>query len=230
MDMTERGFTLIETTIGAAIAAMVILGLVVLADRYAAAASALNARLTAQASADRLFERLSSEAASAWAVFVPASDVLGNANADGHELDFFSEDGSHRPYAWAYLYDPTSKTLTRYAYAPGAAPGAGEPAGAFDAFSVSSEDVSALSDPSGAAYDPLFAASSAPPVHYAFAAMPSAQAGNGLVRIHVTASGVDRTEVLASGTAPTAFTVMIAYTPSPPPPATPTPSPAVLTP
>jgi hypothetical protein len=221
----EGGFTLIETVIGAAIAAFVIWGLLAAADRYATASEMLNARLRSQASADRLIERITSEAASSWAVFVPQNDVLGNGNADGHELDFFTEDASHRTYAWAYLYDTKSKNLTRYAYAPNATPAAGEVAGPFDTFSAQSVDVTSLADPSSAAYDALFAHSAAPVVHYTFAAMPSAIGGNPLVYLHVAGNGVDRTETIASGTAPTTFTVAIPYTPSPPAQATATPAP-----
>jgi type II secretory pathway pseudopilin PulG len=221
----ERGFTLIETVVGAAIAAFVVWGLVAATDRYATASALLNARLNAQASADRLLERMSAEAASSWAVFVPQNDVLGNANADGHELDFFTEDASHRAYAWAYLYDAGSKNLTRYAYAPNAAPVAGDLVGTFDAFSAQSIDVWALGDSSSVAYDPLFAHSAASIVHYTFAAMPGAVGGNPLVRVHLVGSGVDVTEMLASGTAPTKFTVTIPYTPSPAAQATATPIP-----
>jgi Tfp pilus assembly protein PilV len=226
MERCERGFTLVETLIGATIAVFLIWGVLVLADRYAAASSELDARLTAQTSADRFVERLSSEAASAWAVFVPQNDIFGNANGDGHEIDFFTEDGSHRPYSWAYAFGAKTKTLTRYTYASNAAPVAGEVVGTLDAFSATAVDVTALADSASAAYDPLFASSIAPVVRYAFAAMPSASGGDGLVRVHLAANGVDRTELLASGTAPTSFTVTIAYTPSPVPQTTATPVPA----
>jgi hypothetical protein len=221
----ERGFTLIETVIGAAIAVVLIWGLVALADRYAAASLALNERLVAQTSTDRLAERLSAEAASAWAVFVPLSDVFGNANGDGHEIDLFTEDGSHRPYAWAYRFDAKSKIVTRYAYVPGSAPVAGEEIGIYEGFSAAAYDAAAVSDPSSLAYDPVFASSSAPAVQYTFAAMPGAYGGNGIVLLHIVGDGVDRSIVLCSGTAPTSFTIAITFTPSPPPLATATPAP-----
>jgi type II secretory pathway pseudopilin PulG len=221
----ERGFTLIETVIGAAIAALVLWGLLVSVDRYATASAALETRLNAQTAADRFVERITAEAASSWAAFVPRTDVLGNANANGHELDFFTEDASHRIYEWAYLYDARSKSLTRYAYAPNVTPVAGDVIGDFDAFAAQTIDVPALGDPLSSAYDPLFAESSSPVVHYQFPGLPAAVGGNSLVVVHIAASGVDRTETIASGTAPTTFTIQIPYTPSPAAQATPTPVP-----
>ncbi len=224
----ESGFTLVETLVGAAIAAIVLWGLVAAANRLAAWTTAADQRVTAQAGAWRLLERLSSEAASAWAVYVPATDVLGNSNADGHEVDFFSEDSSHRPYGWSYTYDATSHIVTRYAIAGGVATG-GDTIADIDSFVATPANVTQLSDSSSPAYDPLFAGAAAPDVPFSFSAMPSATGGNRLVAIQLVASGVDRTVLLASEDAPTAFTVVVNYTPSPAPIATATPSPLVMT-
>ncbi|MGC2131484.1 MAG: type II secretion system protein [Candidatus Aquilonibacter sp.] len=220
----QAGFTLIETLIGAAIAAAMLWGLLVLADRIVAWGNAANHRVNASANAGRLIERLSSEAAGAWAVFVPATDVLGQSNADGHEVDFFSEDGAHRDYAWAYTFNATTASLTRYAIVSGGEPLAGDVIAGIDTFSATPATVSSLRSPSSAAYDPLFASASATDVPYAFSAMPSAIGGNRLVAVHIVASGVSRNVVLASEDAPTAFTVLVNYTPSPAPVASPTPA------
>jgi len=215
MKTSERAFTLAEVLVGAAVAFFILWCLVVAVNRYAASAASLNQRLTAMNAMGRLTERLSSESASAWAVFVPPNDVLGQNNGDGHELDFFAEDGSHRPYAWAYRYDALAKTLTRYAYAPGVAPQAGEIIGNFDAFVAQAADVTALANPSDPAYDALFSHATASSVRYTFAAMPPAVGGNGIVRVSVAADGVTQTDILASGTAPTSFTIVETYTPAP---------------
>jgi len=195
MRCSEAGFTLVEVVVGAAIGVFLVWGLVVLADRWAFAISNLNARLNSQAAADRLVERLSVEAASAWTVWAPSA----------HEIDFFAEDGSHRPFTWSYAYDPTQKTVTR---------STGEVLTGLDGFDAAAADVTDLANPSAVAYDPLLAGSHATSV-----------AGNALVSLHLLANGVDRTELLASGTAPTTFTVVVRYTPSPAPVATPTPIP-----
>ena len=225
--MRERqaGFTLVETLIGAAVAAIVIGGLVVLASRLTQTTSALGTRVQSQSAVERLLERLSAEAASAWAVYVPADDINGNANADGHEVDFFSEDGSHRPFAWAYSFDATHKRITRYAFAPGGAASAGETIQPVDAFTATSVAITQVGT-----IDPLFRGSVAQPVAYAFGASPDAVGGNALVQLQIIASGVDRNELLASATAPTTFTVIVNYTPSPTPVVTATPTPMVITP
>jgi prepilin-type N-terminal cleavage/methylation domain-containing protein len=54
----QSGFTLIETLVGAAIGAVMIWGLLVLADRMVASASAAALRANAGANAARLIERL----------------------------------------------------------------------------------------------------------------------------------------------------------------------------
>ncbi len=210
----QAGFTLIETLVGAAIAVVMIWTLVVMADRLVASAAAANLRLVASANAGRLVERLSSEAASALAVYVPATDVLGAANSDGHELDFSTQDGAHRTYAWAYTFDSAAQTLTRYTLTGGGAPVAGDVLRRIDSFSATTAPVTQLGTPSNPAYDPLFAGANATDVP-----------GNRLVAVQVVASGVDRSVLLATEDAPTAFTVVVNYTPSPPPVVTPTPSP-----
>lgn len=191
----EAGFTLVEVLVGAAIGMFVVWGLVALANRLVFSASSLNARLNAQAAADRLVERLSIEAASAWTVWSPANN----------EIDFSSEDGSHRPFTWSYVYDAMRKTVTR---------STGEVLAGIDGFDASPADVTDLANSAAAAYDPLFAGSRA-----------TSTPANKLVSLHLVAAGVDRTELLASGTAPTSFTVVVTYTPSPAPLATATPIP-----
>ncbi|MGD0968155.1 MAG: prepilin-type N-terminal cleavage/methylation domain-containing protein [Candidatus Aquilonibacter sp.] len=224
----QAGFTLIETLIGAAIAAVMLWGLVVMADRLVAAATAANIRVVAGANAGRLVERLSSEAASSLAVYVPASDVLGQSNSDGHELDFYTQDGAHRSYAWAYSFDSATQTLTHYTLTGSGTPIAGDTLNDIESFSAAAATVTQLGTPSSPAFDPLFAGANAIDVPYSFAVMPSAVGGNRLVVVQLVASGVDRSVVLATQDAPTAFTVVVNYTPSPPPVVTPTPSPVPM--
>ena len=221
----QAGFTLIETLIGAAIAVIMIWALVAMADRLAAAAAAANQRVVAGANAARLVERLSAEAAGSLAVYVPATDVLGQNNGDGHEIDIYTQDGAHRSYAWAYTFDAAAQTLTRYTLTAGSAPVAGDVLSDIDRFSAGAATVAQLGVPSSLAYDPLFAGANAADVPYSFATMPNAVGGNRLVVVQLAASGVDRSVLLASEDAPTAFTVLVNYTPSPAPVITPTPSP-----
>jgi Tfp pilus assembly protein PilV len=224
----QAGFTLLETLVGAAIAFVMLWGLVAMADRLVAAAGAANRRVVAGANAGRLIERLSSEAASSLAVYVAPTDALGRSNSDGHELDFYTQDGAHRGYAWAYTFDRATQTLTHYALSAAGAPLAGDMLNDIDSFSATAATVTQLGIPSSPAFDPLFAGANATDVPYSFATMPNAIGGNRLVVVQLVASGVDRSVVLATQDAPTAFTVVVNYTPSPPPVVTPTPSPVPM--
>lgn len=229
MRSAQAGFTLIEVVVSAAIGAVMLWCILAFANRTIASAQALDMRLQASAGAAHEIERLSSEAASALAVYVPAGDVLGNSNADGHEVDLYAQDSSHRPYTWAYRYDADARTITRFTTGAGSAI-AGEVVSQIDAFSATAARASDLSAPGSAAYDPLFAGVSAPDVPYAFADNPQAIGGNRLVVLQIVASGVNRRGLLSSADAPTAFTVVVRYTPSPAPIVTATPVPLVLTP
>jgi hypothetical protein len=168
---------------------------------------------------------MTSEASSALAVYVPSSDVSGNSNSDGHEVDYYAQDASHRPYVWTYTYSAAAQTLTRYSVVPGASPAAGESVSNIDGFSVQTQPASALSNPASPVYDPLFPGTHATDVLYPFPPNAAALGGNGLVVLQITASGVNERAFLASADAPTQFTVTIVYTPSPVPVATATPSP-----
>lgn len=160
-----------------------------------ATAASLNTRLNATANADRLVERLATDAASAWTV----------SASSPNEIDFFSEDGSHRPLRWLYRFDPTQQTVTR---------SSGEIFSAIGGFTASNADVTDLANPTTDAYDPLLGSSTI-----------TSTPGNTLVALHLLGTGVDRTEFFASGAAPTSFTVVVHYTPSPTPLVTATPAP-----
>jgi len=186
---------LVEIVVGAAITAFVLWGLVAFANRMVATAASLNGRLNAIASADRLVERLATDAASAWNVSAPSPS----------EIDFFSEDGSHRPYQWSYRFDSTLQTVTR---------SSGEVFSAIGGFTASNADVTDLANPTAVAYDPLLRSSTV-----------TSAPGNTFVAVHLLGTGVDRAEFFASGAAPTNFTVVVQYTPSPTPLVTATPAP-----
>jgi hypothetical protein len=219
---------LAEVLAGALIGAILLWAVLAFADRAIASGQGLNARMQASTGAAHLVERLGSEASSALAVYVPASDVFGNGNADGHEVDFYAQDGSHRPYLWAYTYDASASSVTCYAIAIGSAPIAGEVVSGIDAFTATAVVANDLSNAASNAYDPLFAGANAPDVPYAFPGELAATGGNRLVALSLRASGVNRRIMLASADAPTAFTVVVTYTPSPAPAITATPAPLVM--
>ena len=212
---------LIEVLVAAAVAFVLVWLLVRLAGQTIFAAAHLDTRLNARSATDRLAERLESDAAGAWSIFVPANDVFGTSNADAHELDFVTEDASHRTYWWAYGYAPATERVTVYAYSPGSAPVAGDAFDGITGFGAESHPVTDISDPRSDVYDPLFSGTTAAPVDFDFGwSNALANGGNRLTRVQLEATGVDRTLLLSSATAPTHFTVVVEYTP---PPATPTP-------
>jgi hypothetical protein len=107
---------LIEILVASAVAFILTWLLVRLAGQTIFAAAHLDARLTGRSTTDRLAERLESDAAGAWSIFIPAKDVFGAENADAHELDFTSQDASHHTYWWAYGYAPGGSMPNRILY------------------------------------------------------------------------------------------------------------------
>lgn len=211
----QRGFSAIEVSVAAAIALVAGLQLLAMTHALLVGAAHLDDRLRARSAADRLEERLSADAASAWSVFVPDTDAGGNANGDGHEVDFVTEDGAHDPLWWAYAYDARTHAVTRYAYAPGRAPLPGERFEDLRGLRAVTHPVSDLSNRNSGIYDPLFAAASVPAVDVAFGWNPRALGGNHLVAVRITATGIVRTLLLAAATAPSHFTIVVKYTPPP---------------
>jgi prepilin-type N-terminal cleavage/methylation domain-containing protein len=217
----QRAFSLVELLVAAAIASMLGSALVLILHATIFGAAHLDARLTARTSIDRLSDRLTSDAASAWSIFVPSTDVLGAKNADGHEIDFASEDASRNDCWWAYTFDAKTALVTKYAYVPGGKAVAGDTFASLGGFDAELHPITDLTSRSSDIYDPLFAAANATAVDFDFGwSTAAATGGNHLVRVELTGSGIDRTLVLASGTAPSHFTIVVTYTP-PPPTATP---------
>jgi len=211
----ERGFTLVEVVVSTAIAAILAVALLSLVHVAVIASASTNARVLARGSTDRLAGQLETDALGAWSVFVPADDVLGASNSDGHELDFVSEDGSHRQVWWAYAYDAAAQNVTRYAYAPGTPARPGDVFEGIAGFSARTFAVTAVGDSSSAIYDPLFAGAVVTPVEFDYGLGGNATGGNHLVRVRLFAAGVNHELLLASGTAPTHYTEVLEYTPPP---------------
>ncbi len=123
----QRGFTVVETLVSTVL--LVALGLATLAlmSRFAHAVGDRTSSAGGEAAAETTLMSMRNDAATAFAVFVPAEDVFGNANAAagaaGHEVDFYSkaEDGSEA--WWAYVYDAGKGTVQRYDYQPSATGG-----------------------------------------------------------------------------------------------------------
>ena len=101
--LRQRGAALLDLVVGAAVA-LIVFGLLVSAlHTLGVAAASRNAAMLARTQIEQLFERMRAEAASSWSISVPSSDLNGQSNADGHELDFATEDATRRIYHWAYV-------------------------------------------------------------------------------------------------------------------------------
>ncbi|HVS46821.1 MAG TPA: type II secretion system protein [Verrucomicrobiae bacterium] len=213
----QRGFTLIDVLVGAAIAVLV--GTLSIAVAHAFVGwTARTARVVSATSAiDRLTDRWDAAAASAWAIFTPVDDVFGVSNADGHEFDIATQDDRRRRSYRAYVYDAARQRLSEYLYAtPGDPPTAtGDVSSGVTAFAAQTQSPSTLQQSGDALYDPLFARSTIVDADVAVGLGAQALGGNRLTRIHIATNGFDRTVMLASGTAPSSFTIVLTYTPPP---------------
>jgi len=214
----QRGFSTIEVTIAAAIALLIGWQLLATSHALVFGAARLNDRMRARSAADRLEERLTADAASAWSVFVPETDVNGKSNTDGHEVDFASQDASHRGLWWAYAYDAAARRATRYAYAQGGSALAGERFDGLDGMVAHTHPLTDVQKHSSGIFDPLFERATLSDVDVTFAWGAPAAGGNHLVAVCVRGIGIERTLLIASGTAPSTFTVVVKYTPPPPTP------------
>jgi prepilin-type N-terminal cleavage/methylation domain-containing protein len=116
-----RGYSLVEV-----LATIAVLGLLLFAVGAAVThvldTETLGAgRQNVSRSADELRSRMTEEARSSTAVFVPATDVLGQPNSGqtgGHEVDFFRKTSDGSASYVAYFFDASAGTVTRYEYVP----------------------------------------------------------------------------------------------------------------
>ena len=224
--------TLIEVMVATAAGLVVLVAVVAIVSGMVSGAAKADAKVQSHAAVDGLAERLESEAAGAWAVYVPATDATGADNSDGHAVAFYAQDGSHKTYGWQYVFDAQSGDVTRYAYDPAnivataqnteTIPGIT----AFSAQAATANDV--VGNSRSTAYDPLFAGATVTAATVVYPQGPPG--GNGVVAVSIGAPNGDASTLrLASGTAPSSFTVVVTFTPSPAPAAPPTATPGAIT-
>lgn len=211
----ECGFTLIEVLFAAAGFVILTVGLVMLFGGFVQGAAKQSAQHGASEAAWRVVAELERDAQTAIAIFIPATDVLGNANADGHEVDFYTKDATRAAAFAAYRFDAAALTITRYTYAqPGAtATAVGTPIAA-TGFAAATLLASALAtDPS---VSPLLGGYTpqdiALQVGYA-----GVIGGNALVSVNVVTSAKNLTVRLLPGVLPASFTIVGTSTPTPAP-------------
>jgi type II secretory pathway pseudopilin PulG len=230
-DASERGFTVIEALI--AIVLFVAIGLITLSLMHsllaASAASATSSR--GALTLEQQIDDMRSDAATAFAVFIPTIDVMGRPNnANGvtpHEVDFYTKTDTGAQAFWAYYFDPVAQTLQRFDYDAAGHRGAADrttgliDVGAsypilpgvstFNVATLEANDLIGTNNVYGAAVAPLFAGASPKPLPVGFddggPPRTDLYGGNTTVQITLATTNASRTIHLTTAALPSGFTV-----------------------
>jgi prepilin-type N-terminal cleavage/methylation domain-containing protein len=225
----QRGFTVIEVLISLAIFAAVGFTLLGVSKVFLHAVARGAPSQSSSLALETQIDALRSDAATAFAVFVPANDVFGKANAPapGHEIDFYSKGDAGATVFWAYYYDPGAQTLRRYDYDTNGNVGQADrlsgvvvngrsyPAvagvTAFAARTLEANELVGSKSAYAAAVAPLLAGSAPQPLPVGYddgaAPRPDLYGGNTTVEVQLATTRGTRTLHLASATLPSGFTV-----------------------
>lgn len=212
----ERGSAWLEIAIALAIVLPLLLSLLAL-FRSGASLVAGSARYGAERSElAELAARWQNEAASAWAIFTPARDVMGLANcasAGCREVDFFARDPGGSAHFWAWRYDAVAQTLQRYTYGDAAAPAAtlvpsGPALAGITAFEAHRLPASSLTSPALHGYVPKDVT-----LNLGF---PDVEAGNALTVFEAANASEHILREYVPATTPSGFDIVVGtFTPSP---------------
>jgi type II secretory pathway pseudopilin PulG len=216
----ERAFTLVEVL--AATALWTVLGgaLLYVTQTLIAQTREIAAQQAAYVQLTHLTETWDAESSSALAIFIPPSDVLGDDNADGHELDFYSRDAARYGHFWAYRWDRASAALQRYTYAAPGAPAAQSdpPVLGITNFAAIRKLASTLRQPFLGGYAPRDVA-----VNFGY---PGVDGGNAVIEVTVANARTAIDLELLPGTMTSGFSIVVAtFTPAPAPTSVATPQP-----
>jgi len=174
---------------------------------------------TSRADLAELAWRWQNESASAWAIFLPQSDVLGFPNCVAalcHEVDFFSRDTSGNAHFWAWRFDPATQILQRYTYGDANAPAAtlsasGPALGGLTSFTAHALAASDVTNPALGGYTPKDVS-----LNLGF---PGVNGGNALTVLDVQNSAERIVREFLPATTPTGFDVVVGtFTPPAAPP------------
>lgn len=227
----QRGFAAFDLLVAVVIFGTAVFAGGLIAQRTMSAATTVETQRTQYALGSSEVDKMIADAPTARSVFVPPNDVLGNSNADGHEVDFetkVTRSSGQQVSFWAYRFDSASNSLQRYSYAaPGqAATAIGNPValGSGSSLVATSQSVSALGD---ALFSGITRNAVQIPSGYSSGGQTIYE-GNGVVHVTLaTAQGTYDADLVA-GASPSGFTVVAStYTPTPAPTSTPTPAPTV---
>jgi len=212
----DCGFTILEALIATGIVTLIAFtGLAACKAMAQVMLWSSGARHSA-ASVDTQAAQLRNDAASAFAVFAPESDMYGRMN-DGQELDFYSKADDGRPILWRYFYAAAAQTLQRWDFDPTGARGVRDAkTGVIDAaatypplngithFRATAISADRLGDPAYNIYSGIGALFTRPPraLPVRYAAVPGGSAavgGNGVMQVSLTSQAAARVLDLAAG-------------------------------
>jgi len=219
-----RGYSLVELMITIAVLGMLLVA-VGTAVTHVLDAEMLGAgRESVLRTADQLASRMTEEARSSTAVFVPKTDVFGQTNA-GREVDFFRKPSGGGSAFVAYHFDAASGTVNRYEYVPAAG---GNQILNSDLMAEHIVGFSAQRT-TPAAIGGIVGGSGVAPVNLYYGT-PELVGGNGIVTVSMSASSgngpAHQVEVhLSSRAAPTDLAILV---PTGTPPPTPGPTPTTV--
>lgn len=216
MRRDEAGFSVVEALIAAAI--VVAAGMVALASALVVARTAAETpgAPASQTLVDRTVSSLRADAATAFAVFVPPTDVFGGPNG-GREVDFYTRDDRGAEIFWAYRFDAGSHVLQRYDYAGIDAHGRHLPPLAFagypplpgiTGFSATKLEASQLPTQANGSYAraiPPGLVPKAEPVNFKH---PYVTGGNRVVDVRIATATASRHVHLGAGIMPSGFTIL----------------------
>lgn len=228
---THRAYSLLEVLITISLLGMLFFAIAYAVSHALVATSLDVGRNGIARSADQLAARLSSEARSSTAVFVPLTDVYGRPNdsaSGSHEVDFFRKASDGTFEFTAYRFDSASGEVERFEYSPvqGGPPNISERdvvAAEVLSFSALFHEVSSIPG--------IVGGSSVKPVHIYYGSASWA-GGNGIVTVSIEAGSnsapSQHVQVhLASRADPTDISVLVAAA-SPPVSPGPSSSPIVV--
>ncbi len=232
----EDGFTLIEVLVAVAVFAAVGGALLIASAGFGRSlrqSAAVQAASTATATTVDALER---DGRSSIAIFTPNADVANHANADGHEVDFYTRDAAGSASFTAYCFKAAAASCSSgqpvasvglYRYAWGALPqngGAGATlsgtvAENLQRFAATTVAASALLDPAqnptSAAYFSSIGVSRANDVARQ-TGYPGVLAGNRVTIVTLASAAGPRAIHLLAGSRPTRRQIVVAtYTPPP---------------
>ncbi|MBV8163364.1 MAG: type II secretion system protein [Candidatus Eremiobacteraeota bacterium] len=222
--MKARGFSLTELLISTSIIVMLLIAVGAVIVQTLHVQIFHLSRAESSRTVSSLAERLSEEARTATAVFIPSIDVLGQPNGGSygaHEVDFFRRLSAGGDAYVAYRFDAATQAVTRYEYEPStggvAISNSDLAASGVAGFSAEREAVSSSGIVAGTS-DPLSVS-----INYG---APELVGGNDVIVVQVqgiSLQGVPKSVTtihLASHAAPTSLALLAPRTKPTPPPST----------